>query len=47
MRLINRLLLALAVATLAACNTVSGVGEDIQSGGEALTDTAEDTQQEL
>ena len=27
---------------LSACNTVSGAGKDVQSAGEAVTDTAED-----
>ncbi|MFK7759077.1 MAG: entericidin A/B family lipoprotein [Phycisphaerales bacterium] len=27
--------------TLAACNTVSGVGRDIESAGDALADTAD------
>jgi entericidin B len=28
--------------TLAACNTVSGVGRDIESAGDAIADTADD-----
>jgi predicted small secreted protein len=27
---------------LAACNTVKGAGEDMQSAGEAVSDTAQD-----
>lgn len=34
--------LLLAVLGLSACNTVEGFGEDVQSGGEAIEDTAED-----
>lgn len=34
----------LALAMLAACNTVSGAGEDIGAAGDAITDEAEDTQ---
>lgn len=36
-----------ALLALAACNTLSGAGEDIQAGGEAITDTAEEIQSEL
>jgi len=37
----------LALLTLAACNTMQGAGKDIQGGGEAITDTAADTQKKL
>lgn len=33
--------LAASMAT-AACNTVSGAGKDVESAGQAVTDTAED-----
>lgn len=38
------ILLAVVAASLAAagCNTVSGAGQDIESAGEAVTNTAED-----
>ena len=36
-----------ALLTLVACNTIGGAGEDIQAGGEAITDTAEEIQSEL
>jgi len=37
------LLLALgAVLVLSACNTVEGVGRDIEATGDAVADTAED-----
>lgn len=39
--------LALATVFLAACNTVEGVGEDVQAGGEAIEDTARATQEEI
>lgn len=32
---------------LSACNTVSGMGEDLQTGGAAVTDTAKDTQRQM
>jgi predicted small secreted protein len=39
-RLIALLLLA-GTATLAACNTVAGAGQDISKGGHAITNSAE------
>jgi entericidin B len=33
--------MAISVLTLSACNTVRGVGEDIESAGDAVSDTAE------
>jgi entericidin B len=32
---------------LAGCNTVAGVGRDVERGGEMLQDTARDTQRKL
>jgi predicted small secreted protein len=34
----------LAAFTLGACNTVAGVGKDVERGGEKLQDTARDAQ---
>jgi entericidin B len=31
----------------AACNTIGGVGEDVEAGGEAISDTAQEAEQEL
>ena len=38
------ILLSVLAASLAsaACNTVSGAGKDVESAGQAVTDTAED-----
>lgn len=37
----SRILAALAIlATLAACNTVQGIGKDIKKGGEAIEKSA-------
>jgi predicted small secreted protein len=38
------ILLAVLAASLAstACNTVSGAGKDVESAGQAVTNTAED-----
>jgi entericidin B len=38
---------SLAALALAACNTVAGAGEDIEAGGEAITEAAEDVQEDL
>jgi entericidin B len=37
----------LAVAALAACNTVEGIGRDVQSGGRAITNTADEVQKKI
>lgn len=37
----------LAAMLLAACNTVEGVGEDVQAGGEAIEDTAKDVKEDI
>lgn len=39
--------LALGLAALAACNTVEGLGEDVSAGGEAISNTAEKTEQAI
>ncbi|MCW7536661.1 entericidin A/B family lipoprotein [Aquabacterium sp. A7-Y] len=33
--------------TLGACNTVQGVGEDVERGGEKLQDAAQDTKKKM
>lgn len=38
---------SLALLSLAACNTVDGMGEDISAGGKAVSGTAEKTQKKL
>lgn len=47
MRLINGLMLGAVLAVLAACNTVGGMGQDLQSGGEAITDSAQDAERQM
>ena len=42
MKMISALLLALSALSLSACNTVEGMGKDIQSGGQAIERTAEE-----
>ncbi|WP_300648679.1 entericidin A/B family lipoprotein [Hydrogenophaga sp.] len=40
MKSITTLLVAAFVLALAGCNTVQGVGQDIQKGGQVLEDAA-------
>ncbi len=51
MRTLNRAtLIALAAASAlasAACNTVAGVGRDVENVGQAVTDAAEETEDKL
>lgn len=37
----------LTTALLAGCNTVKGLGQDVQRGGEKVAETAEQTQQKM
>lgn len=34
-------------ATLAACETIGGLGRDIEAGGEAIQDTSDDVQAQM
>jgi predicted small secreted protein len=40
-------LIALAVAGVTGCNTIRGLGEDVEAAGGALAGTAEKTEKEL
>ncbi len=40
MRTFCTLLLALGLTTLAGCNTVKGIGQDLQKAGEKIEDAA-------
>jgi entericidin B len=41
-------LLAVAlIPTIAACNTVKGVGKDVQAGGEAVEEVAKEVEKEI
>jgi predicted small secreted protein len=40
-RIVYAVLLAATLAGLSACNTMSGLGEDIQRGGQKLENAAE------
>lgn len=39
--------LLLGVASLSACNTISGAGEDISAGGKHIENAAEDTKAKM
>ncbi|MDX2113357.1 MAG: entericidin A/B family lipoprotein [Alphaproteobacteria bacterium] len=41
------ILALLILTTLAACNTMSGVGKDIEAAGEAITGTSEKTKEKM
>jgi predicted small secreted protein len=44
----TRIVLVLSVFLgLAACETVEGLGQDVQSGGAAISDAANDVQRDL
>jgi entericidin B len=43
----HTILLLIALSTLAACNTMSGVGRDIEAAGEAITGTSEKTKEKI
>ena len=45
MKTILALLFALPV--LAACNTIAGVGKDVEAAGKVVKETAEDVQEDL
>jgi predicted small secreted protein len=36
-----------STGALVGCNTIEGMGEDMQSGGEEVEDTAEETDEEI
>lgn len=43
-----RLLILLGLlGALSACNTVSGIGKDVGAAGEAISDTADETKEEI
>jgi predicted small secreted protein len=47
-QMLHRLLITLGLlASLSACNTIAGAGKDIEAAGETITDTAEDTKEEI
>lgn len=47
MKIVASGLLALLFALTQGCETASGFGQDLENAGEAITDTAEDTEDDL
>ena len=47
MRFLTWLSMIALLLTQAACNTTRGVGEDIEAAGEAVSETAQETEEEL
>jgi predicted small secreted protein len=47
MKTITTTLSVLVLAGLAACNTFEGAGEDVEAGGDAISDTARETERDL
>ncbi|MEO0486141.1 MAG: entericidin A/B family lipoprotein [Pseudomonadota bacterium] len=45
--MILRTLLVMSVLALAACETAEGFGEDVQAGGQAISNAANDVQNDL
>lgn len=46
--MLYRLLIALGLlASLNACNTISGAGKDLEAAGETISETAEDTKDQI
>lgn len=41
------ILALIALVTLSACNTMQGAGQDVSAAGDALTNEAQETQQEM
>ncbi len=41
------IIVLLILSTLSACNTMSGVGKDIEAAGEAITGTSEKTKEKM
>ncbi|EGV31731.1 Entericidin EcnAB [Thiorhodococcus drewsii AZ1] len=47
MKKLAALIFLIAMAGLSGCNTIEGAGKDIQSGGDAVSDTARDVKNEM
>ena len=46
-RKLAALFMLISFGLLAGCNTMEGVGRDVERGGEKLQDTAKDTRQKM
>jgi predicted small secreted protein len=47
MKKLAALLVLVSIAGLIGCNTMEGAGKDIQRGGEAVSDTAQDVKRDM
>lgn len=47
MKKITAVLVMLMLGLLAGCNTMEGMGKDIERGGEKMQGTAKDTQEKM
>ncbi len=47
MKKLTALLVLMAVGTLAGCNTMEGVGKDLERGGEKVQDSAKDAREKM
>lgn len=47
MKKLIMLLVLVSIAGLIGCNTMDGAGQDIQRGGEAVSDTAQDVKRDM
>ena len=47
MKKLVALYLALAIGALTGCNTMEGVGKDIERGGEKMQDSAKGTKEKM
>ena len=43
----KHLLIVMTMLGLMACNTIEGAGEDIEAGGSAVSDAANETKEEM
>jgi predicted small secreted protein len=46
-RILKLVLAPVALLALAGCNTIGGFGEDVESGGQAISDTAQEAEEEI
>jgi len=46
-KILSSLILAVLFGSIAGCNTISGLGKDIERAGEATQDTAADVKRKM
>jgi entericidin B len=47
MRTLIGLMMLLSIGLMIGCNTIDGAGQDIERGGEAVSDTAKEVQKSM